>query len=858
MPRLRTAISVYILICLPNASGEAPHCRQSGAARSAQEVSVASCVHVCTTISKKDGPEAIDFFTKNCDGYSARMDAFTERLQKNIGSAALKCYAYAAAKALKAPYDLGVALIQFASYMTSEKPAPEFDHKWDACRQSVPCQAALARSTLRYQFASQAEVEKGVKQLGFDELLQIVQSDRPEFLQLCRGRFDQITNESLQQALATGTTFTYELERKNYLRFATERPSCPAAMNMPPPQPWISASEKWLKCVQTDPNPYSCLSFMEKIAVGAVCMGPNFEKALEDGRDEICSDVVSMNIPVGIPVAKVKTLAFGAREAVQVGKTDAVKLAEGAATRSAVKESAEVLPERISFVQRYTNYIAVTTEKNQHFINLVEDSARVARENKTRVFDGENWVMKLLNDTTRDKNLVTSLTNLQKNILLKHVAELEAKYPGMHFELYSDFKSVKIAIKGEKEFTPELGDQLREDLNSVFQKSNKEFATEMDKLKISVPAAGPPANWFLAGFGRNIDEASLAARRARSSTGESGILDYYSPKVREAMTSRLTEVESSRSALATSSTYKPLMDISGDIPKQEVFDFVRKSKTDEELAAALKQHYGLIQFDAVDAAQLRGYVNGVDEFSPTLLIGKRENANLDAAINGGMSADFLGMGSANLQATAKALKGQKDLPAALQAARRGEQSVTTVFRAKMERFRQIVGGNVICSGDDCVREAVVAMTSSQKIEMVNAVAHDSSTRGVRMAFVGPAVRAEFRMQLAAQGESIEKALRKELAGKIVPKKLSKVTFGLDMETTKVNEGAVNLIIGKGELTRFSKNEQKEIEGAFARALKNINADTSQYIQGTTQLRETTLTFVPGSGIFGIDEGNQNN
>ncbi len=611
-------------------------------------------------------------------------------------------------------------------------------------------------------------------------------------------------------------------------------------------------------------NPYDeCLNTLEKWAVGSVCMGSAFDEGVDDTIVDICSEVVSVVVPVpvvGPQTAWTKAGAAAAAETAAVtaaAKGTAVNEAEALAKGSVDNLAPALARERAAFVSAYKERTFATAEQNASFIASVDNSAELALQNRTRVFDSENSVMKTLNDVTRDKLLVTSLTNRQKEILLKNLDELKAKYPGLKFEVYSDFKSVKIAIQNDAAFSQAMSDQLLADLTAMYAKTNTEFAAEMTRLGIVVPQAGDATKWMRAGYGRTVDEASLAARRTRTAEGSPQILDYNSPQVRAHMTARLGQIETLRGELAGSIRFRPLFEAAPNgvsLPRQEVFDFVRKNASDADLAQALRTRYGLTTFTADDAAKLRSYVAGVDEFSPTLLIGKRENVNLDQAANGGVSADFLGMGSANLQATAQGIAGQSDLFAALHSVREGERRVTAVFRQRMETFRRLVGGNVVCSGDDCVRTAAAALTNADKQNMLNTVARNADTRGIRMAFVAPDVPLNWRMQLAAQGESIEKTLRKELAGVVPANKLGAMTFGLDMQTVTLNEGTVNLIIGKSDLVRLSATEHAAIQQAFARALTKVNGNTSAYIQGTTQLREATLFFVPAGAVGAIPTG----
>ena len=64
----------------------------------------------------------------------------------------------------------------------------------------------------------------------------------------------------------------------------------------------------------------------------------------------------------------------------------------------------------------------------------------------TVFFDVENSQLKLLNDTLKEKNFVTSLTNYHKELTFKKMQELVKKNPGLQMDMYSDFKSSRFAF----------------------------------------------------------------------------------------------------------------------------------------------------------------------------------------------------------------------------------------------------------------------------------------------------------------------------------------------------------------------------------------------------------------------------
>ena len=98
-----------------------------------------------------------------------------------------------------------------------------------------------------------------------------------------------------------------------------------------------------------------------------------------------------------------------------------------------------------------------------------------------------------------------------------------------------------------------------------------------------------------------------------------------------------------------------------------------------------------------------------------------------------MSADFAGMGAANLSGTAKALAKADDLDSAIKLTRLEEKRITQDFVLKKENFENKVNQYLVskkhmgetkvnCSGDDCVVITAKNMDTKTKTELVRRVA----------------------------------------------------------------------------------------------------------------------------------------
>lgn len=879
------AVAVYLLPSNGFASAENLSCSTSSrpfAFDSFKGLWMASCVSTCSKVFQIETANARRYFEANCARIKtreARVPSFFEasaNIVDLLDLALVRCLPEGGKKAVYGTYEFVKSLPALVGYLLSsdgggaagQVSEPSAAEKWRACSQSQDCKRALARNTLRFREMntdrswkiSDEEVDRALAKISFNELVLLAESDQLRSREECARDLSRIRRE----VVPGGDEWTLEKHKEVFDRLSEGHPHCPGALKLKPPSLAAEASSdnNRDKCPKGNSDPSACLSVAGQFAVGDTCLGEDFSEESRRLRREFCSEVVQYLVPIPLIGPQTRFLSKVAKgeKILPVPRVGGLTLAE-----TFTPDKIETLSSRIArtdvmvpktrevrtFVDKYRSIVPVDESQNRRYIALASD----AREGKRRFFDVENSVMKQLNDLTNNKDLVTSLTNYQKEVFLKQLDGLKAKYPSLKFELYSDFKSVKIAMESTERISPELSEQILRDLRTAYKKSHQEFASEVKRLGISIADLPEPEKWFRAGFGQSLDEAALAARRARQVDGETRVLNFTDEEVRDHMTARLQQIEADRKSMAQADVTRSLLETSQSgvvLPKQDVFDLVRKHGSPAGLARAISDRYG-IDFKIQDAALLQRYVKGVDEFSPSILIAKREVMSLDGARGGGLSADFLGLGSANLKATAEGIAARATVDEALRGARSGEQAVTKMFHSRMENFKKTVGGDVTCSGDDCVRLAQKAMSDKEKTRILDALARSPDTRQVRLSFVGAEVPRELRMQLASHGEAIEKVFRKELEGHVSFERLQKMTFGFDMQTATLNEGKVNLIIGKTSEVRLSVKERDEIQKAFARALEDYNQSGRTYVQGSSRTLEMRVRLYPGSGPLIMDD-----
>lgn len=488
------------------------------------------------------------------------------------------------------------------------------------------------------------------------------------------------------------------------------------------------------------------------------------------------------------------------------------------ATATAAKVSKVVT--RAELTGKYLSYSPTTVVQNEKWIALAEKGA----DSKRLFLDVENSQMKYLNDSLKDKNLVTGLTNYHKEILFGKIAELEKANPGLVIDPYSDFKSSRFALSGK------IPKDIDAQLAKAVAAANQEF-NEAVKAAGVVGGDAKSAEWFRAGTGQSADQANLAARYSRQlETNE--VQSYQSGSLQRNVESRLSGIESQRVSLRTELAKTDM--VQGETFHQDVFDIVRKSKGNTELAReALKNRFALQNLSSESVKKLESYVSATDEFSPGIYVAKREVAHLNDAPQGGLSADIIGLGSANLKGTAEALAKGGSLSKTLEQTRLAEKAVTEKFVAQKKYFEEVIRDAVgadklksICSGDDCVAVATSPLTAQEKQKIMSGLAASEYSGSYRLAFIPDGVKvAETRNALANHGESVEKILRQTLSTSLEPRKLKGLTFGVDMKTQSLNEGGVKLIIGEAQSARLTPNERKMIQQKFQEAISQFNKET---------------------------------
>lgn len=501
------------------------------------------------------------------------------------------------------------------------------------------------------------------------------------------------------------------------------------------------------------------------------------------------------------------------------------------------------------FASAWSASVATTPRQNLSYI----DQAVKGERPGVFFLDTQNTALKKLNDVLRDKTLVDAFGNRYNALVLEAVENFRSAHPGVVVDFYSDYKSLRAAIRGP----PGQEEALMRELAALVDQKGEAFLAELRAGNyVDVTLTGE--NWFRAGLGRTADEANLVTRFSRRT--EDVPTTYFNnvgaqTRIRSAW--QMTELSRKEIAqrLAGSDLLRKVEGTELTIPKAEVLEVVRKNSDAAEIARILSGRYA-VTVGPKDAELLQTYFRQVDQFSPGLLIASRVEHRFEDAVHGGFSIDFAGVGSINAEATAAGLAQGQTLRQSVVAIRERELLVTrdldalkarteTAMRETLERHG--ISAEITVSGDDMVvvpNRPLTAQIRRELAEAQVAAQAGTSTRAadMRTSFFREGIPDEASRSIQATiGESIEKKLRRRLEGQLSPEELRSTLFAVDMRGSSPGSGAVGLEIVNPNLSRASR---QLIERELGGAIEDVNAELRTTGQGGNLSRESTFIFSP--------------
>ena len=474
--------------------------------------------------------------------------------------------------------------------------------------------------------------------------------------------------------------------------------------------------------------------------------------------------------------------------------------------------------DRRELTDRYLNRNFSTPAQNRRWLEIAENTPPGT---SARFLEIENASMKILNDTTLDKNFVTALTNKHKEMITDAIKDLQRRYPNVEFSIYSDFKSVRYAIRPKPPATS-LPAALEADIASAFARANNEFSSFLRERNIS-PQGRPPNEWFRAGYAETADEATSAARYARR-LDNNAMARFNDEGVQTRLEADRVSVQNDQRTLESTLQADLLEPVSEGsarmIPRREIFDGVRKTSTDDELVRFIQASTGR-RVTTAQAADIRRYVDGVDNFSPSINVIDRQVASLADSDHGGFSIDFAGLGSFNGQATARAIAESGNLRSAIQASRQGERGVTAAFRERIESVQEgiqavlrihNIQAEIMISGDDMVVRPSRAIPESVRAEIAAELARKVEPSSIRLSHVGDdVVDGNERMLMATLGENCEKKIRRRVREVLGPQRVDNMMMMVEVSGQGVSSFSGNLVLSSDRRSSISASDRSQVQ-----------------------------------------------
>jgi hypothetical protein len=472
-------------------------------------------------------------------------------------------------------------------------------------------------------------------------------------------------------------------------------------------------------------------------------------------------------------------------------------------------------------LSRHARFDKIGAEQNADFIRQAEMANRgEATPSKVFLFS-ENAVLKELNDkVVEDKDLVTALTNLRKDLEYFHLQQDPELAPFLSAQ-YSDFKGHQLglsttdpkivakAVATAKQIDEKLGAYL------------KSIALERGWDLKGSGLASDPRKWFHGGIGASPDEAALAGRDSRTRLGADGLpvmRHFIETKEGLLRAGRATELYQRWVAKRFARVEGFLVDAGNGkkVLSAEAIEAMKKATpktpTAEGYRAAVQDVIFLrfkIRLNEKEADALKDYMAQADRFSPPLLIEKRVVIDMGQNAAGVVSADFKGQNARNLEETLKALARSEgaDLATRVKEVRAGEAIATRALDGKKARFQRVLervvpGLEAEFSGDDGMGFLKAPFTEAQKLAFAKEWAKDGGgAEDLRLTFEefhykdsGALMRAEARSRFVVSAESVEKKLRGELIGRLSRAQLNGMQILVSLDGAEQGAHTVNLIL----------------------------------------------------------------
>jgi len=468
---------------------------------------------------------------------------------------------------------------------------------------------------------------------------------------------------------------------------------------------------------------------------------------------------------------------------------------------------------RQEFIRRYAEKIYAGETQNQAWI---DDALNQTDRRDIHVLVENAWIKKLNDQVFKNKDLVTALTNYHKELFLEELANHPLP---VKLDPYQDFKSTRLTL------SPVAGPAALPQLEQLFKNTNERFSAS-PVLREILRDEDRAASWFRMGIGRNEAEAALAARHAREHVEAKGFSYFWDSAVQTSFAKKLSEVQAMHVQIIAQLRHSPLVEVNREDPalKLDVFAAARKSSK-QEFLAVLRQLFPSAILSQDTAELILRYTQLGDEFSPSVLVAKRELLTVHNAPFGAMSIDFIGLGAENLRGTLSALVSARDLNDAVFRTRQKEREVTRLFdqrKAMVEKtIRDHFAGQVRLrfSGDDGIIVPERELTLRDQLFLIQKLSRLLPQPFFRMAVISADGAADAdSSQLMTHGESIEKVLRQMILRDLGAARANQISLQVFIPDTGARRKVFLIMGAKGLL---NETEKKTLRNAFPGAVKMV-------------------------------------
>ncbi len=460
-------------------------------------------------------------------------------------------------------------------------------------------------------------------------------------------------------------------------------------------------------------------------------------------------------------------------------------------------------------------FTAIKDEDNAAFVRIAKAANR--GQSKLWFLDLENAVLKILNDkVVQDKDLVTALTNLHKDVVWRTLSE-DPEIAAQIVGKYSDFKSVRLAFK---EMTPELERRIENKLFEVNRRYSdylEKLAVKNDWAKRAKGLASDRRAWYHSGIDTTPDEAGILARESRNMPGPARLRRRADG--RAALLNAAADAGQLQRWVAKRFAKAEGM-LVGDpaVLSAEAIEAIRKISPKDEsgVIPAIQETLRLrfkVATSAKDAEALKRYLDAADRFSPGLLLEQRVVIDMGKEAAGVISADFKGQNARNLEETLKALartEGQ-DLSLRIRAVRAGEEIATQSLDEKKARFQAVLdrlvpGIKGEFTGDDGIGFLQKPLSKEQKKRFAQLwVESGGKPEDLRLTFenfryvdTGKSIPPEARSMLVVEAEGIEKKLRTELIRILPREQLNGLHIAVSLKGREEGKNSAEITLSTGD------------------------------------------------------------